>query len=208
MLKKTLAAVALMLSTASSYAAIVEYDLNGVKFSDGAVATGSFYQDTSNNAVVYYSFDIPSTSSLSRASFRPSGTFDAVSSISRSFGGEGPSSFSVFDDLSDFYFTTFTLNFARAPSNAFSVTGFQNQRPIPDLPATANGFSAQRNIVSGTVVMSNANPNIISGLESSNVRDFRVIAPEPFRGNVPEPTTYALIGIGLLGFLSTRRKRG
>lgn len=209
MLKQAIIATSLTLGlcAGNASAAFVQYDLNNVTFSDGAVASGYFYQDTSNDAVVYYNINVPRTSYMSQANFRPSGSVSNVTSIYRSFGGEGPSSFTVDDNSTDFYIFDLRLIFSRStPGGVFSVAGMQSQRPIPELPSYSNGFSAQRDIISGTSTLGIANAEIVAGLEAG-FRDFSVKVPEPFRGTVPEPTTYALLSIGLLGYLASRKRK-
>lgn len=201
-------------------AAFVQYDLRNVTFSDGTAVNGYFVQNTDNDSVPYFSIMTQNGPDVMGIRYAPSGVFDYVSSVRRDFGGAGPTSFTVYDNLTDVYFSWLTLSFSRINGQNFAVSGTQWQRPIPEVSMYPWFDEGSRTITGGTTSLGSINPFLLSWLESGGRDSINAdMAPLPYRGpngngngsgpqgEVPEPSTAALLGLGLLGTLAFRRKR-
>ena len=225
MLKKLLKASLLgaIFASFQASAAFVQYDLHDVTFSDGTAVTGYFVQNTANDSVPYFNIMTKNGPDVQGIRYAPSGTFDYVTGVRRDFGGPGPTSFTVYDNLTDVYFSWLTLSFSRINGQNFAVSGSQWQRPIPEVSMYPWFDEGARTITGGTTSLGSINASLLSFLESGGRDSANAdLAPLPYRGpngngngagsgpqgEVPEPGTAALIGLGLLGALVARRRRG
>jgi hypothetical protein len=167
-LMKALLTALLVISafSGSAHAALLTYTLQDVKFTDGAVATGSFTFD----AVTHQggAFDVSITGGILSA-------LEYTNANSSFFYGVGvgPNNFILFDIPLQRYFNFSFLSPLTNAGGTFEL----------NLPFTyeCNNCSAFRIATSGSVTSQ---------------------AP----GTVPEPGTVALLGLGLLGFVASRRK--
>jgi hypothetical protein len=206
---------ALLCSTAS--AGYIQYDLKDVRFDDGGSLQGYFVQDTNDKSIAYYDLALH-TGGRGGTGFRPSGLFDNVIAAGTWFPGAGPTSFVLFDDLSDAFLVTVALEIRPAgPDEPFPnyVMGWADQVPVAGMPEWDPDYAARFNeIVGGSVAVGTIDPYLLAALEAGQTDGINHIVPDAWvpqdpqaPQDVPEPASWALLVAGAVAARSLGYRR-
>lgn len=203
-MKKTLAALALSVAFVAPSHADVVY--NSATSFQAQVATGALMESFTNvsgpaNAVFTngsFAFVLSSTSGLytngdfvganaSGENLLITFTGSAVTAIGGNFFATD-----VFDDFAD---TAITVTLSNGTSSVLTPTSAAN---------SYLGFTTDLAITSVTI--SGASADTYVGLDNLTVGVAVVAAPDPGPSPVPEPGSLALLGLGLVGVVTARRR--
>jgi hypothetical protein len=206
MYKHLIAALAGALLCSTAAAGYIQYDLNDVRFDDGGTLMGYFVQDSGDKSIAFY--DLYLQTGGRGTYFRPSGIFDNVLAAGTYFPGAGPTSFVLFDDLSDAYYVTLSVEILPAgPDAAFPnyVMGWAAQSPVAGMPEWDPEFVGRYNqIVGGSVGVGTIDPGLLTALEGGQTDGINPIVPtalvpqDHLPQDVPEPAGWALLVAGAL----------
>ena len=201
MIKKLAALAATALLSMNATAGYVQYELSGA-------VSGHFIQHDTDKSIAYYELTVVDGDNTAR--FFPSGEFDNITAASTFFAGAGPTNFNVYDNLTDFYFSTLDLKFAANGLGGYTYGGHYIQNPIPDLPDSADPVLLNKTYY-GSVSLGVVRPEVAANLdfylqETGGYPDgLRRIVP--LFVDVPEPTSIALFALGAAGLAGTSRRR-
>lgn len=198
MLKKLLTACAAALLCSTASAGYIQYQLQDVALDSGGYVNGFFVQSTDDKSIAYYSLTLGTGSHEFR--FSPSGYFDNIRSAQSNFYGMGPTSFNIYDDLSDAYFAELDLTFS-LDNGKFVAGGWGSATPYWWMHEYGGQYNFQR-VVSGTAVQVAINPGLAASLEAGHTDGLNHIVPRP----LPEPGSLALLAIGALGAAQLQRR--
>lgn len=191
MLKRLLMLVTAFGLSLPAVAGYLQYDFENVVFSDGAVVTGTFYQDTADRAILAYRFNINGANGPSMTTLA-SGHFANLYGTSNGFAGAGPTSFSGYDDLSDAYFQQYGFVFAATgQAGLYAVSGWNNWTAAAGIDQDLLTYlPGSRSITAGFVRASAVPPELWGWLSQRPV--------DGIVNNVPAPAAVPLPGVAWL----------
>ena len=206
MFKKALAVVVTVLACNTASAGFIQYNVDA-RLSDGATVEGFFVQNTDDNAIAYYRLVAGGSNSAPETNYAPSDYFANILSAQQYFYYGGPTSFTVFDDLSDAYHAELSLSFRMGANGSVRVDG--SEWTTPEGWAAEVGVEPSwREVVGGTVTLGEIDAGLLAELEAGNKDGIVRIVPIPAPAPVPEPGSLALLAIGALGAAGLRRRQG
>ncbi|MGX4644299.1 PEP-CTERM sorting domain-containing protein [Massilia sp. SYSU DXS3249] len=201
MFKKVLAVIVTALACNSASAGFIQYDVDA-RFSDGTSLDGFFVQDTNDKAIAYYELFANGSEAAPATWYSPSGLFANILSAHRNFYHAGPTSFTLFSDLSDAYYATLELSFRMGANGGVHVAGSERTTPY-SYAAEWGAEPSWRRIVGGNVTLGEIDAGLLASLEAGENGGLEHIVPTP----MPEPGSLALLAIGILGAAGMRRRR-
>jgi hypothetical protein len=192
-LRKCLSACILSIGLASTaFAAVITLDIqaNGSTFNNQATATGFITFDTALLPSIGPNFVLtPLTPAVSNLQLTISGA---------AAGGNGIFGLSDFSSIS--FSTPSTLNFSQQLIGQILTNGCTYGTSIGDC---GNGNAGDFNLFAANTAAPNGTDYFrLTAATGENL----LITSLALEAAVPEPTTFALVGLGLLGFAASRRK--
>ena len=201
MFKNVLAVIVTALACNTASAGFIQYNVDA-RFSDGATVEGFFVQDTDDNAIAYYRLFADGSDGAPATWYAPSGSFANILSARHNFYHGGPTSFTVFDDLSDAYYAELELSFRMGANGTIKVGGWEETSPVSYAEEYWGVTPSFRRITGGTVTLGEIDERLLASLLNGEEYVERIV-PTP----MPEPGSLALLAIGALGAASMRRRR-
>lgn len=211
MIKKLLALAAGAVFSLNASAGYIQYN-----FADGPV-TGYFIQHDDDRSIADYFITVPLSGFPTNisAGFTPTTNSGAgigtVTAASTSFLNDGPTNFTVFDNVDFDNESILSIHFSMSPEGKFSYTGQYSHKQIY---ATGNGgtyeWLSSSGTVAGLVTQGAVDPGTIRDLDASDGYENGVTPIIPTyvgAGEVPEPASLALLAIGALGAAGAARRR-
>jgi hypothetical protein len=200
MLKKILLLAAGAVFSLNASAGYVAYNLNGG-------VSGTVIQNDVTKLIVSYKLDLylpnaeaPYPTRLGFSDHQGEGS-DRISSISTYFADNGPTNFTLTSNFGGDQFTSFNLDFANGDNGGFSYTGQFSSSVYAYL-----GFKNFSGALHGGATLGTVSPGVAQYLDENggaNGSPVTYIGPT----QVPEPGSLALLGLGVLGMASLRRKQ-
>lgn len=206
MLKKLIALGATALFSLNATAGYVRYDFNSQDVS------GFFVQNQEDKSIAYY--DFYSNPHPASTNFSPSGTYSNIIWAMKGQNNTGPSSFRVYNALTEVYYTEIYFTFAKTstPGNYWFDSYFSAVRdsgyPTDDWVDKLTPVSRH---YTGTVTESALDAEFSALIDSYRQFGFypgglTYLVPGP-NVQVPEPTSIALLILGVAGLAATRRRK-
>ena len=200
MLKKILLLAAGAVFSLNASAGYIAYNLGGG-------VSGTIIQNDVTDQIVSYNLTLsladaaaPYPTRLGFSGRQGEGS-DRLGATGTYFAGDGPTNFTLSSDFGGDQFTSFNLDFASADNGGFSYTGKFASSVYAYL-----GFKNFSGNLSGSATLGTVSPGVAQYLDENggaNGSPVTYIGPT----QVPEPGSLALLGLGVLGMASLRRKQ-
>jgi len=167
----------------------------------GPDITGYFIQRDDNKAIAKYWIQV--YGQYVNASFHPFGQESNIVAANVSHTGDGPTSFTVFDLLSESYTKTLRVNF-ESGSNGYAAMYEQTINPGytgPNYDTHYAKFTSFAGVTKGTV-----NPSVAAEIDSYGGYIDGINRIEPTH-RLPEPASLGLLAVGALAAVGAGRRR-
>jgi hypothetical protein len=193
-MKKLLTLIAGIVLSFNASASYTQYNFSSDVGSD---ISGFFVQRDDDKSIAFY--DIHVKAQYVSAHFAPSGPFDNILSAHNNYSTPGPTSFTIFDDSTDFYYEGLSINFeSDNPAFAFAAR-YQQQVAYPTSTTGAHPLTLA---FDGIMTRSEYDPAMGLDLDQDQ-GGVRHIVPN----QVPEPATLGLFALGAFAAGAARRRK-